>query len=65
MGAGAAGDISPNIAVLPGDGIGPEVTGATLDYKGDSSADDGGGRGERSTPETPASLSRAFRAKQV
>ena len=28
--AGAAGEISWNIAVLPGDGIGPEVIGATL-----------------------------------
>jgi hypothetical protein len=29
-GDGAAGEISWNIAVLPGDGIGPEVIGATL-----------------------------------
>ena len=29
-GCGAAGDISLNIAVLPGDGIGPEVIGAAL-----------------------------------
>ncbi len=29
-GAGAAGIISWNIAVLPGDGIGPEVIGAAL-----------------------------------
>lgn len=36
MGAGAGGDVRRRIAVLPGDGIGPEVTGAALAYVPDA-----------------------------